>query len=83
MTFNVQIATGENEMTAFKSAFNQETAESVCARRGGAHGAVKAYFACYSGLCKGSAGVDSLKLVGIEKLMAKCSHFAEWVGRMG
>lgn len=35
MTFNVQIATGENEMTAFRSAFNQETAESVCARGGG------------------------------------------------
>lgn len=37
MTFNAQIATGENEMTEFKSAFSQETAESVCAfanRRG-------------------------------------------------
>ncbi len=31
---------------------------------------------------KVTAGVDSLKLVGIEKLMAKCSHFAEWVGKM-
>lgn len=31
---------------------------------------------------KVTAGVDSLKQVGIEKLMAKCSHFAEWVGKM-
>lgn len=31
---------------------------------------------------KVTAGVDSLKLVGIEKLMAKCSHFAEWAGKM-
>lgn len=30
---------------------------------------------------KVTAGVDSLKQVGIEKLMAKCSHFAEWVGK--
>lgn len=30
---------------------------------------------------KVAAGVDSLKQVGIEKLMAKCSHFAEWVGK--
>lgn len=30
---------------------------------------------------KVTAGVDSLKLVGMEKLMAKCSHFAEWVGK--
>lgn len=28
-----------------------------------------------------TAEVDSLKQVGIEKLMAKCSHFAEWVGK--
>lgn len=31
---------------------------------------------------KVTAGVDSLRQVGIEKLMAKCSHFAEWVGKM-
>lgn len=31
---------------------------------------------------KVAAGVDSLKQVGIEKLMAKCSHFAEWIGKM-
>ncbi len=31
---------------------------------------------------KVTAGLDSLKLVGIEKLMAKCSHFAEWAGKM-
>ncbi len=38
MTFNAQIAIGENEMTEFKTAFNQEAVESVCAlanRRGG------------------------------------------------
>ncbi len=30
---------------------------------------------------KVTAGVDSLKRVGIEKLTAKCLHFAEWVGK--
>lgn len=38
MTFNAQIAIGENETTEFKTAFNQEAVKSVCAlanRRGG------------------------------------------------
>ncbi len=38
MTFNAQIAIGKNETTEFKTAFNQEAVESVCAlanRRGG------------------------------------------------
>lgn len=37
-SYGAQIEVGENERTEFKSAFNQETVESVCAfanRRGG------------------------------------------------
>lgn len=30
-SFDAQIQVGENERTEFKSAFNQETVESVCA----------------------------------------------------
>lgn len=39
-SFGAQIKVGENERTEFKSAFNQETVESVCAptnRRGKNH----------------------------------------------
>lgn len=41
MTFNAQIATGESETTEFKSAFNQETVESVCAKYESVNGGIK------------------------------------------